>query len=68
MANSVLTWSSNDEFCNLCFKIGLSFNSREEAGNFLNIVRSQQSLPSVNLDDIAECIELLRALSFYLNV
>ena len=64
LANSILTWDSNDDFCNFCSKIGLSFNSQVEAGKFLNLVRSQQSLPLVNLDDFSDCIELLRALRF----
>ena len=41
LVNSVLTWDNNDDFCNFCSKIGLSFNSQVEAGNFLNLVRSQ---------------------------
>ena len=41
LANSVLTWNSNEDFCNFCSKIGLSFNSWAEVENFLNLVRSQ---------------------------
>ena len=67
LANSVLTWNSTEEFCKFCYKIRLSFNSRAEVGNFLNLVRSEQSLPPVNLDDNAECLELFRALSFASN-
>ena len=58
LANFVLTWDFNDDFCNFCSKIGISFNSRVEVGNFLNLVCSQQSLPLVNLDDFSDCIEL----------
>ena len=64
LVNFVLTWDSNDDFCNFCSKIGFSFNSWVEAGSFLNVVRSQQSLPPINLDDFADCLELFRALKF----
>ena len=67
LVNSVLSWNSNEEFCNFCSKIKLSFNSRAEARNFSNLVRSQQSLPSVNLDDNAECLVIFRALCFASN-
>ena len=59
LVNSVLTWDSNDDFCNFCSKLGISFNSRVEAGYFLNLVRFWQSLPSINLDDFVDCLELL---------
>ena len=68
MVNSVLTWDCNDDFCNFCSKIGFSFNSRVEAESFLNVVRSQQSLPPINLDDFADCLELFRTLRFSLTV
>ena len=66
--NSLLSWDSNEDFRGFCFKIGISFNSSREAGNFFNLVRSQQSLPSVKLDDNLECIEHLKALCFASNM
>ena len=66
--NSILSWDSNKDFRGFCSKIGISFNSSREAGNILNLVRSQQSLPLVNLDDNLECIEHLKTLCFVFNM
>ena len=67
LENSILTWNSNEDFCNFCSKIGLIFNSWAETGNFLNLVRAQQLLPLVNLDDSTACLEFFKALSFTSN-
>ena len=62
ISNSILSWDSKSDFRGFCSKIGILFNSNGEAGNFLNLMRSQQSLHPVNLDQNMECIEHLRAL------
>ena len=63
-SNSILSWDSNEDFRGFCSKIGIFFNSNGEAGNFSNLVRSEQSLSSVNLDQNLDCIERFKALFF----
>ena len=70
LVNSILMWNSYTDFSKFCARIGLLFDNTFEARDFLNSVRSQQSLPPVNLEDTADCVELLGTLCLqhnYLN-
>ena len=62
LANDILMWNSYSDFSELCAKIGLLFYNIDEAKVFLNYIQCQQSLPPVNLEDSADCVELLGAL------
>ena len=63
MNHCIFSWDSYDNFAQFCGKIGINLSDMEEAERFLNTIRSQHSLPPINLEARGNLIELFEALS-----
>ena len=61
--DSIFSWDSYDSFTHFCGKIGINLRNNNERKDFLNSIRSQHSLPPVDLDSDKALIDLFGDLS-----
>ena len=64
MNDSIFSWDSYDYFAQFCGKLGINLCDHKERVDFLNTIRSQHSLPPVDLDSNRNLIDLFEGLSF----
>ena len=62
--DSIFSWESYECLAQFCGKLGINFRDNKERKEFLNIIRSQHSLPPVDLDINRHLIDLFGGLSF----
>ena len=61
--DSIFSWDSYDSFAHFCGKIGINLRNNNERKDFLNSIRSQYSLPPVDVDSDKALIDLFGDLS-----